>query len=71
MEIIIPPTIGKAKLKVNESKWKEADVNGDSETKDEEAWKRVKKLGSLLGDDEDVQRRMELANTQFRKLAKV
>ncbi len=32
---------------------------------------RVKKLGSLLGDDEDVHRRMELANIQFRKLANV
>jgi hypothetical protein len=69
MKAIIPPTIGKAKLKVNESKWEETEVNG--EAKDEEAWKRVKKLGSLLGDDEDVQRRMELANIQFRKLAKV
>ncbi len=35
-------------------------MNG--EAKDEEAWKRVQKMGSLLGDDEDVQRRMELAN---------
>ncbi len=69
MKKSIPPTIGKAKLKVNESKWEEKEVNG--ETKDEETWKRVKKLGSLLGDDEDVQRRMDLANIQFRKLAKV
>ncbi len=46
---IIPPTIGMAKLKVNESKWEETEVNG--EAKDKEAWKRVKTLGSLFGDD--------------------
>ncbi len=30
MKKIIPSTIGKAKLKVNENKWEETEVNGEA-----------------------------------------
>ena len=40
----------------------EKEVDGD------ESWRKVKKLGSLLGDAEDMERRKLLATTQFKKM---
>lgn len=37
----------------------------------EATWKRVKKLGSLMGDEEDVERRMGLATVQFKALERL
>ena len=34
----------------------------------ERDWKNTKKLGSLLGEEEDLKRRMQLAAAQFSKL---
>ena len=35
---------------------------------DTEGWRKIKKLGSLLGDKEDIKNRKRLANTAFTKL---
>jgi len=35
------------------------------------AWRQVKKLGSLLGDEEDVERRIALATVQFKALERL
>ncbi len=35
---------------------------------DQSAWRGTRKLGSLLGVDEDVARRIQLANVSFGKL---
>lgn len=66
LEDTIPPTIRKYDLMANESKWERTKIN-----KDTSEWKKVKKLGSLLGDDEDVERRMQLATIQFKALEKM
>ena len=38
---------------------------------DSKAWCEVKKLGSLLGQEEDLKRRIQLAATQFGKCSKL
>ena len=44
LEQIIPPTIKQYNLMVNESKWERTTISEDATD-----WKKVKKLGSLLG----------------------
>ncbi|GFS25539.1 endonuclease-reverse transcriptase [Elysia marginata] len=39
--------------------------------KDEEDWKKVKKVGSLLGDTEDIERRRQLSNLAPQKLSSI
>lgn len=50
----------------NESKWERTEINENATD-----WKQVKKLGSLLGEEEDVERRMQLATIQFKALEKM
>lgn len=66
LETIIPPIIGKYDLIANAQKWEKTKIELGSDE-----WKKVKKLGSLLGDEEDVNRRISLANTQFKSLEKI
>ena len=40
-------------------------------TKEEEIWRHTKKLGSLIGDDEDIERRKQLAQAALKKLTKI
>ena len=40
-------------------------------TAENEAWCSVKKLGSLIGEDEDLKRRIQLAAAQFSKCMKL
>ncbi|GFS04880.1 hypothetical protein ElyMa_006506800 [Elysia marginata] len=39
--------------------------------KDGEDWKKVKKVGSLLGDTEDIERRKQLSNLALQKLSSI
>ena len=66
LEEIIPPTIEEFDLMANPSKWERTKLMCE-----EEAWKSVRKLGSLLGDEEDMDRRMSLASAQFKQLTKL
>ena len=62
LEAIIPNSIGAYDLVANASKWERTKITQDTD----DQWKKVKKLGSLLGDEEDIQRRMHLARRQFK-----
>ena len=56
-------------LKVNEDKTEHTFLQrGDCNT---ETWRNVKKVGSLLGDSEDIIRRKELAISSMNKLQAV
>jgi len=66
LEEIIPPTIKEFDLMANPSKWERTKLDFD-----DEEWKSVRKLGSLLGDEEDMERRMSLASAQFKLLTKL
>jgi hypothetical protein len=52
-------------LKVNEAKLEHTIIKRDD--RDKEAWRSTKKLGSLLGDHEDLKRRKQLAANAFSK----
>ena len=54
------PILAERNLKVNDDKTEETSVFR-AETKELELWRKVKKLGSLLGDFEDMKRRTTLA----------
>ena len=40
-------------------------------TKEEEIWRHTKKLGSLIGDDKDIEGRKQLAQAALKKLTKI
>jgi hypothetical protein len=52
LENIIPPTIGRYKLMANASKWERTLLAPSTDE-----WRKTKKLGSLLGDEQDIERR--------------
>ena len=55
---------------INASKTERSSVCRHADRVDEE-WRMTRKLGSLLGEAEDVARRKQLANVAFRKLSTV
>ena len=57
-------------LTINASKMERSSVCRHADRVDEE-WRMTRKLGSLLGEAEDVARRKQLANVAFRKLSTV
>jgi len=63
---MIPPIFGDRQLRVNTTK-----TEWVAYLKGESSWKSVKKLGSLMGEPEDVHRRKMLALVAFRKLKNV
>ena len=67
----VPPTIGEFHLNANQDKWERCFVTHEKDSTDSAGWRRAKKLGSLLGDEEDVNRRMALATVQFKSLVKL
>ena len=67
-EDLIPPTILEWDLMANPGKWERTKI---MQYREEEEWKKVRKLGSLLGDEEDLERRMGLASVQFKLLSKL
>ena len=54
-------TLGERNLKVNEDKT-EKTVIKRAKSKADELWRKTKKLGSLLGDYEDMKRREQVSN---------
>ena len=56
----------KYKLLVNNDKMEYTTINR-KESKKEEEWRSAKKVGSLLGDEEDINRRKQLATARAQK----
>ena len=67
---IANPTLSKHSLTVNEDKWEITKVCRGNEI-DEKAWRNTKKLGSLLGDNEDMKNRIALAKGLINQLEKL
>ena len=57
-------------LAMNSDKTEKLKLRRDQE-KEEEVWRKSKKLGTLLGDTEELQRRKQLAASSFAKLKKI
>ena len=68
LEGIIPPKIGARKLIANASKWDRTTLKCGDNKDDKLEWRKTKKLGSLLGDEEDIKRRKSLATASFKSL---
>ena len=62
--------LAKYNLLVNEEKTEYTNVKRESK-KEEESWRKVKKVGSLLGDEEDIDRRKKLATVVMNKMDKI
>jgi hypothetical protein len=60
-EKIIPVVLKKNSLTANGDKW-----NRQAYSREEDKWRKSKVLGSLVGDEEDVVKRMALATVQFK-----
>ena len=54
-------------LLVNNDKTEYTDIKREKK-KEDEAWRKVKKVGSLLGDDEDIERRKTLSTAAMKKM---
>ena len=54
-------------MNANKEKWEHLTLSEEKGA----AWRKAKKLGSLLGDEEDVERRIALAMVQFKSLEKL
>ena len=67
LKLLIPQIIGVYNLNANKDKWENTTLTEG----DDANWRVVKKLGSLLGDAEDIKRRTALANVQFKALEKL
>ena len=59
------------KLIVNDDKTENTLVGHSDMEADQKAWRNTKKLGSLLGVEEDVTRRIQLKNVSLNKLEKL
>ena len=70
IERIAPACLAEWSLTINASKTERSSVCRHADRVDEE-WRMTCKLGSLLGEAEDVARRKQLANVAFRKLSTV
>ena len=70
IERIAPACLAEWSLTIKASKTERSSVCRHTDRVDEE-WRMTRKLGSLLGEAEDVARRKQLANVTFRKLSTV
>ena len=70
IERIAPPCLAEWSLTINGSKTERTSISRHADRIEEE-WRMTRKLGSLLGEAEDVARRKQLANVAFRKLMTV
>ena len=70
IERIAPACLAEWSLTINASKTERSSVSRHADRVDEE-WRMTRKLGSLLGEAEDIARRKQLANVAFRKLSTV
>ena len=67
IERIAPPCLAEWSLTINGSKTERTSISRHVDRIEEE-WRMTRKLGSLLGEAEDVARRKQHANVAFRKL---
>ena len=67
IERIAPACLAEWSLTINASKTERTSISRHADRIQEE-WRMTRKLGSLLGEAEDVVRRKQLANVAFRKL---
>ena len=65
-----PVTLKKGNLLINDTKTEHTLLKREKEKKDE-AWRNTKKLGSLLGDQEDIKNRKQLASGALSKMNKI
>ena len=63
--------LGKHSLKVNEDKWEITKIIRDKDREKELEWRKTKKLGSLLGDYEDMRNRVTKAKNMMNELEKL
>ena len=68
MEIVVPLFRDEYQLIVNAEKTEKTKVGHLDMEVEQSAWRETRKLGSLLGIEEDVARRIQLANVSFSKL---
>ena len=64
-----PSILAKGNLIVNKSKTEHTVLKRES--KINEKWRNTKKLGSLLGDEEDIKRRKQLASIALHNMNKI
>ena len=64
---LVDDRLGKWDLRVNQSKTERTSICRSKDRVAEE-WRRTRKLGSLIGDREDVARRIQLASVSFKKV---
>ena len=67
IERIAPACLAEWSLQINAAKTERTSVSPQVD-RAHEPWRTTRKLGSLLGDVEDVARRMQLANVSFHKM---
>ena len=67
IERIAPVCLGEWSLQINAAKTERTSVSRQVD-RTHEPWRTTRKLGSLLGEVEDVTRRMQLANVSFYKM---
>ena len=67
IERIAPVCLGEWSLQINAAKTERTSVIRQVD-RTHESWRTTRKLGSLLGEVEDVTRRMQLANVSFHKM---
>lgn len=68
---ILVQTFKKWGLSINESKTEWVHIHLHERNRGEEEWRKVRQLGSLLGDGEDVQKRISLASLAFRNCHRI
>ena len=68
LESLIPPILAESNLFANATKWEWTALVPLSSLGDGLGWKKTKKLGSLLGDSEDIERRKVLATASLKSL---
>ena len=68
---LIQDTLSKYNLKVNADKTEYTTIRRETSDRNQETWRNSKKVGSLLGDQEDIKRRKHLATVAMSKLNKI
>lgn len=71
VQTIANPVLSRHSLNVNDDKWEKTKIKRGKTKEDESDWRNTKKLGSLLGDYEDMKRRIQLSNAAMQSVEKV
>ena len=68
VQLVVGPVFGAFDLIVNVDKTEHTVIGHSDLVHDQDAWRKTRKLGSLLGVEEDVSKRIVLANQAFKSL---